>query len=140
MTAMAALVLIGFVQCGSESGGGVKTVTLPVNCFKFATGEQGNNCGDEWDLIVEPWYNGRAGICGNWVQTSEGSLDSVTTPPASGYISDVAGYQDCQEVDGGMVLVFKLKDGTYAKAMLTKVEKDAQGCVTSVTMSYVYPM
>jgi len=48
----------------------------------------------------------------------------VTTAPATGYISDVAGYDDCQEIDGGKVVVFKLKNGNYAKGIFTGVSKD----------------
>ncbi|NOZ01819.1 MAG: hypothetical protein GXP54_08015 [Deltaproteobacteria bacterium] len=130
------------MACGTEgSGGNGNTVTLGTSCFMFEAGKEGDfpTSGD-CDLILEPWCNGRPGLCGNWVQTAETSLDAVATPPASGYISDAAGFQDCQEIDSGKVIVFKLSNGKYAKGIFSAVSKDGNGCVTGAKFQYVYPM
>ena len=118
---------------------GARTVNLGTACFVFRTGLE-TDCTGDFDIVIEPWCQGRVGVCGNWVQTNETNLDAVTTPPASGYISDIAGYEDCQELDTGKVIVFKLSDGTYAKGIFVSETKDANGCVTGVTFQYVYPM
>jgi hypothetical protein len=115
------------------------TVTLTGNCMKFATGETSNNCGEEWDVIGEPWCAGKAGLCGNWVDTGQTDMSAVTAAPATGYISDAAGYMDCQEVDVGSVLVFKLKDGSYAKVKVAAVTMGGTGCVDSITLQYIHP-
>lgn len=144
MTAVATLALVvSITQCGSDSGtdSGPKTVSVTTNCFMFEAGKETSDpLGENCDFILEPWCNGRPGLCGNWVQTTETNLDAVTTPPATGYISDLAGYADCQEVDGGKVIVFKLKNGNYAKGIFTGVSKDGNDCVTGATIKFVYPM
>lgn len=136
---VAAFACTSMIQC-VLGGSGVETVTLHGNCLKFATGEVSNNCSDEFDTIAEPWCAGYAGLCGNWVKTTALTLDDVTTPPASGYISDGLDWVDCQEVAVGDVLVFKLKDGTYAKVLVASVTFDSYNCADAVTLEYVYPM
>ena len=137
--ALAVLFSLSLVACEAEEGG-MKTVTLHGNCLKFATGQVGTStCDETYDVIAEPWCAGKAGLCGNWVKTNAITLAEVTTPPSSGYISD-AGYQDCQEVDVGDVLVFKLADGSYAKVRVVNVTMDEYECADAVTLEYVHPM
>jgi len=87
------------------------------SCYSFKTGKIHNNH-QEADMILEPWCTEQPGVCGNWVLTGKSSLSQVSSPPASGYISDEAGFTDCQILPLNNVAVFKLKDGSYAKVII----------------------
>ena len=136
---LTALACTGMIQC-IIGGDGVETKTLYANCLKFATGETSNMCGDDFDVIGEPWCAGKGGLCGNFVKTNALTLDGIDIPPATGYISDLAGWMDCDEVDVGDILVFKLADMTYAKVRVAAVTFDTSDCADSITLEYVYPM
>lgn len=122
---------------------GVTTVTLDTSdaaCLNF--GEDPVTCTEEVDFMLEPWCVDNPAVCGNWVQTDDTALGDVTEAPADGYISDAAGFNDCQEAEAGKVLVFKLADDTYAKAIISEhsTTQDDSGCDHTVTLDYVYPM
>jgi hypothetical protein len=127
-----------------EGDGNPQTVIIDSaegGCFTFETGS--TECPDgPTDIMVEPWCTALPGICGNWVVTEFDALGDVTTPPTSGYISDEAGYEDCQEADTGKVIVFKLGDGSYAKGVITNDDytEGESGCDHRITLEYVYPM
>lgn len=119
---------------GSASGGTSSSSTSSSNaqkivlvsgenqsCYTFKSAKIHNNHNDA-DLVLEPWCTNNPGVCGNWVLTGKSNLSDVTSPPSSGYISDVAGFTDCQIVPLNNVAVFKLKDGTYAKVLIQKTD------------------
>ena len=127
-----------------DPGPQVKTAVIDSadgGCFFFSSGS--TTCTDQQpDVVVEPWCTQRPGICGNWVETEHSALDQITTPPESGYISDVAGFTDCQEASTNKVLVFKLGDDSFAKGIITAdaYTETPQGCDHKVTLEYLYPM
>ena len=112
--------------------------TANGGCFEFQSGTE--NC-DTPFLIFEPWCTALPGICGNWVETEFTNMDDVTEPPADGYISDLAGFEDCQEVNLNKVIVFKFEDGSHAKGIITNDEytEGQYGCDHKITLEYIYP-
>lgn len=107
----------------SNSAAKAKTILLTSGgsqaCYSFKSGKIHSNH-NEADMILEPWCTKDPGVCGNWVLTGKSSLSQVTSPPSGGYISDVAGFTDCQIIPFNNVAVFKLKDGSYAKILIQK--------------------
>jgi hypothetical protein len=91
------------------------------SCYSFKSGKVHGNHSD-CDLMLEPWCTEDPGVCGNWVLTGKSSLSQVINAPAGGYISDVAGFTDCQLIPLNNVAVFKLNDGTYAKVLIQKTD------------------
>lgn len=107
----------------SSANSQAKTIVLTSGgsqaCYSFKSGKIHSNY-NEADLALEPWCTKDPGVCGNWVLTGKSSLSQVTNPPTGGYISDVAGFTDCQMIPLNNVAVFKLKDGSYAKILIQK--------------------
>ena len=66
-------------------------------------------------------------------------FDDVNSIPSSGYISDEAGYEDCQEVVLDKVYVNKNKDGTYTKFKVTSDDfrENDSGCNHKITIKYM---
>jgi len=134
-------------QSNSSASGSVKKIVLISDgqhgFYSFKSGKI-HNVWDDADIKTEPWCTDEAGVCGNWVATNETDMDAVTSPPSSGYISDVAGYEDCQLMPTNKVVVVKLKDGTYAKikiinVVLKKVQNSQYPCQQTTTMLVQYP-
>lgn len=96
---------------------------------------------DDADLLNEPWCTEFPALCGNWVKTGKQRLNQVNSAPSSGYISDQTSYMDCQQVPLNDVLVFKLKDGTYAKVLIVddQYSSTSNGCNHNITLHIVYP-
>jgi len=131
----------------SASSPNVKKVVLVSDrqhgYYTFKTGKI-HGVWKEADIKLEPWCTEDAGVCGNWVVTNETDMDAVTSPPSSGYISDKAGFEDCQMMPKNKVVVVKLTDGTYAKikiidTKLEKVDNSQNPCQQTVTMLVQYP-
>ncbi|NOR88607.1 MAG: hypothetical protein GQ527_13470, partial [Bacteroidales bacterium] len=96
------------------------------------------------DLMIEPWCTEEAGVCGNWLATNESNMDAVTSPPTSGYISDLAGYTDCQLMPTNRVVIVKLADGSFAKIMIvnlefSKIQNSDKPCQHKATIKVQYP-
>jgi len=111
--------------------------------YSFKSGKI-HNVWKDADIKTEPWCTKEAGVCGNWVLTNETDMDAVTSPPTNGYISDVAGFEDCQMMPRNKVVVVKLNDGTYAKmkiinTVLKKVPNAQTPCQQTVTILVQYP-
>ncbi len=119
----------------------IKTIHLGArdNLYSFKKGIVKSS--QEADLMNEPWCTEQPALCGNWAKTGKHNLADVTEPPASGYISDKTSYTDCKEVPLNEVLVFKLKDGTYAKVLVVndKFSRSSSGCVHAITLKIIYP-
>jgi len=124
-----------------KSSGKVKTVKLggANNYYNFKKGIVKSH--DKADLLNEPWCTEFPALCGNWVRTGKSQLSQVNSAPSSGYISDNTSYMDCQQVPVNEVLVFKLKDGTYAKVLIIddQFSKTSSGCNHAITLQIVYP-
>ncbi len=133
-------------KSSSSSSVSAKTIVLisaKQSCYSFKTAKVHNDHNTA-DIMVEPWCTEEAGVCGNWVATQQTSWDAVTSPPASGYISDVAGYTDCQIMPTGKVVVVKLNDGTYAKILIvktefSKIQNSDRPCQHKTTIKVQYP-
>lgn len=108
----------------STSTASVKKIVLTSGgnqfCYHFKSGKI-NGDHNSADIFIEPWCTEEAGVCGNWVLTNYSDFSAVTSPPASGYISE-KGFVDCQNMPANKVAVVKLSDGTYAKMMIQKTE------------------
>ncbi|MCD6180477.1 MAG: hypothetical protein J7K39_11305 [Bacteroidales bacterium] len=119
----------------------VKTVKLggSKNYYNFKKGIVKSY--DDADLLNEPWCTEFPALCGNWVKTGKSQLNQVNSAPALGYISDGKGFTDCQQVPVNEVLVFKLKDGTYAKVLIIKDQfsKTNNRCNHDITLQIIYP-
>jgi hypothetical protein len=131
----------------SSASGSVKKIVLISDgqhgFYSFKSGKI-HNVWDDADIKTEPWCTEDAGVCGNWLATNETDMDAVISPPSSGYISDVAGYEDCQLMPKNKVVVVKLKDGTYAKikiinVVLKKIQNSQYPCQQTTTMLVQYP-
>ncbi|NOZ84951.1 MAG: hypothetical protein GXP49_01555 [Deltaproteobacteria bacterium] len=130
--------------CGGDDDqgkGGLKEVVLDSagpRCMSFASGTPGTNCEEgAFDVAVEPWCTEKPGLCGDWAETTFAELDQVAEPPATGYITD-----GCHEVTPQKVIVFKLKNGKFAKGIITNdiYTDDGTACNHKITLKYVYPM
>ena len=126
------------------TGGSGKQIVLDnQNCgYDFATGKiRAGHQPPDPDVLNEAWCTPRPALCGNWAKTGKSRMEDVTSPPASGYISDGKDYANCQECPLNEVLVFKLKNGTYAKLMIIKDEntKTSTGCQHKITCVVKYP-
>lgn len=120
----------------------LKTVELDsetASGIDLSTGKIYPKYNKKMDLFVEPWCTDNPGICGNWVNTHKGNFDEVTSVPSTGYLSDNAGYMDCQEVVLNKVYVNKNKDGTYTKFKIISDDyrKSDSGCQHKITMEYI---
>jgi len=93
------------------------------------------------DVLNEAWCTELPAICGNWARTGKSNMEEVISPPASGYISDGQSFPDCHESPLNEVLVFKLKDGKYAKLMIINDEETKTGneCQHKITCLVEYP-
>lgn len=124
-----------------KSSGKVKTVKLggSNNFYSFKKGIVSSH--DDADLLNEPWCTELPALCGNWVKTGKSQLNQVNSAPSSGYISDKTSYTDCQQVPVNEVLVFKLKDDTYAKVLIVddQFSKTSNGCNHNITLHIIYP-
>lgn len=150
----ATLFSVASVELGPDdtSGGsndannnGAVTVTIDSasgGCFFFADRQSTCPTESDPDLRVEPWCTQNPGLCGNWVQTAFTNLDDATEIPSSGYISDEAGFVDCQEVVLNQVLFFKLSDGSFAKGIITNdvYTENSSECQHRITLQYIYPL
>lgn len=132
---------------GSSSPGNAKKVVLisggSQSCYSFKSAKVHADHTNA-DLILEPWCTEEPGVCGNWVLTGKSSLSQVTSAPTGGYISDMAGFTDCQLIPINNVAVFKLKDGTYAKVLIQKTDFDNNQsqnppCQHQATLLIEYP-
>lgn len=131
-------------SAGTSQKGGVKQIVLDNqnNGYDFATGKVRNgHQSPDPDVLNEPWCTTNPALCGNWAKTGKSRLEDVKSAPASGYISDGKSFVDCQECPVNEVLVFKLKDGSYGKLMITKDEKTQtnSGCQHRITCMVEYP-
>jgi hypothetical protein len=109
--------------------------------YDFASGKIRTDASPDPDVLNRPWCTSLPGICGNWARTGKSRMEDVTSPPASGYISDGLDYIDCTEAPLKEVLVFKLKDGTFGKMMIIKDEfsKINNVCLHKITCFVQYP-
>ena len=115
-------------------------------CFYFADArttcpsEEAND--PEPDIRVEPWCTQNPGLCGNWAETAFTNMDDANEIPTTGYISDEAGFIDCQEVSPNQVLFFKLSDGSFAKAIVSDdaYTETESVCNHRITLDYIYPV
>ncbi len=109
--------------------------------YDFATGKIRTDHTPDPDVLNEPWCTALPALCGNWAKTGKSRLEDVTSPPASGYTSDGKDYIDCVEAPLKEVLVFKLKNGEYAKLMIIKDEftKSNNVCQHKITCFVEYP-
>jgi hypothetical protein len=129
---------------GTSRSTGIKQIVLDNqnNGYDFKTGRvrDGHQSPDP-DVLNEPWCTTNPALCGNWAKTGKSRLEDVKSAPASGYISDGQSFIDCQECPVNEVLVFKLKDGSYGKLMITKDEKTqvGNGCQHRITCLVEYP-
>ncbi len=126
----------------SNAASGSIILGYPNAYFNFKTGAVSDDWNVEHHIGNEPWCTESPGLCGNWVATSATALDAMTTPPTTGYISDGKGFEDCQNAPLNKVLVFKLDDGTYGKAIIHSDDysTDTSGCTHTLVMDYSYPM
>jgi hypothetical protein len=119
----------------------IKTIQLggKDNFYSFKNGIVQSS--KQADLMNEPWCTERPALCGNWARTGMHHLAEVTEPPASGYISDKTSYTDCKEIPLNEVLVFKLKDGTYAKVLVVSDDfsRTTSGCNHTIKLKISYP-
>ncbi|GEM_PF-1601153 len=93
------------------------------NGYDFATGKlKSAKSSPDPDVLNEPWSTALPGIGGNWAKTDKSRMEDVTAPPSSGYISDGYDFMNAEEAPLNKVLVFKLKNGKYAKFMIIKDE------------------
>lgn len=131
-----------------QSSGNVKTAILTSgtneSCFSFKTGKLHKDHNNA-DIMVEPWCTEEVGVCGNWMITNETNLDAITSSPSSGYISDIAGYTDCQIMPTGKVAIVKLSDGSFAKMIIiktefSKIQNSSHPCQHKTTIKYQYPL
>lgn len=110
--------------------------------YDFATGKvrDGLQAPDP-DVLNEAWCTELPAICGNWAKTGKSKMEEVMSPPASGYISDSQSFPDCQETPLNEVLVFKLKDGKFAKLIIVKDDRTKTGneCEHKITCLVEYP-
>ncbi len=128
---------------GSTSGA-IKQIVFDNqnNGYDFATEKIRNGYATpEPDLRNEACCTPLPALCGNWAKTGKTKMEDVTSPPVSGFISDGKSYTNCQECPVNEVLVFKLKNGTYAKLMITNdvKTKTADGCQHKITCLVQYP-
>jgi len=92
------------------------------------------------DIINEPWCTDEPGICGNWVEAKGKDIEGIGPAdiPVSGYISDVAGFDDCQNVEVGALYVNRNRDSRYYA--FTIVDDDYSeseyGCNHRITVMY----
>lgn len=126
----------------SNAMSGSVILGFPNAYFNFKTGLVSDDWNVEHHIGNEPWCTDEPGLCGNWVATTATALDDMTTPPTTGYISDSAGFEDCQHAPLNKVLVFKLDDGSYGKAIIHSDDysTDTSGCTHTLVMDYEYPM
>lgn len=132
---------VSSANTASKGAGNALTVILGGgnNFYSFKKGKI--NSHDNADIMNEPWCTELPALCGNWAKTGKSQLSQVTSAPSSGYISDNSGYMDCQQVPLNEVLVFKLKDGTYAKVIIVndQFSKTSSGCDHKITLNIEYP-
>lgn len=125
----------------SQNQGKARTVKLggSTNYYSFKKGIVRSS--EDADILNEPWCTQLPALCGNWARTGKKQLNQVTSPPASGYISDGLSYTDCQQVPINEVLVFKLKDGTYGKVIVVNdnYSKTNSACNHDITLLVEYP-
>lgn len=116
--------------------------------FKFSSGETKSYdyvtsqevSPESFDIALEPWN--KPGWCTNFIDMGNVPLDSLTTPPTSGYNDDVKGYIDCVDVQQGRSYWIKTRDGKYAKLRVTDAKylgKDSTyGHMNRVTFEWIY--
>lgn len=118
-----------------ESGTGKKS------CFMFADGVASVPGADpsKCDIAVEPWTY--PGWCTNYIDVGTVSLDSMTSPPTTGYNDDAKGYIDCQKVEANHAYWIKTRDGKYGAVKVTEatyVGSQSTGNLNKVTFDWVY--
>ncbi len=78
---------------------------------------------NNYDISAEPWCTSQPGLCGNYVQVSATSLNDISNIPTSGYLSDEAGFEDCDYVEVNKVYINKNRDGSYTAFIITNATK-----------------
>ena len=112
------------------------------NGYDFVTGKlRSASAPPDPDVLNEPWCTNLPGLGGNWANTGMSRMEDVVTPPSSGYISDGYDFINAQEAPLNKVLVFKLKNGKYAKLMITKDDftRSGNSCQHKITCLVEYP-
>lgn len=93
-----------------------------------------------FDISLEPW-NAPA-WCANYIDMGEASLDSLQTPPSSGYSDDVQGFFGCDYVQQGHAYWIKTREGDYAKVKITEAVylgvDPENGNTNRITFNWVY--
>jgi len=126
------------------SNAGIKQIVMDNrnNGYDFSAGTlRSARTSPDPDVINEPWSTALPGLGGNWAKTGKSRMEDVTSPPATGYISDGYDFINAAEAPLNNVLVFKLKNGKYAKFMIIKDEfsKSGSGCQHKITCLIQYP-
>ena len=105
--------------------------------ISFVTGEITSrpNYNPAYDLSLEPWCTDKPGLCGNFVDIGNVSMDAEITIPSSGYISDEAGFEDCVEVDPNHTFISKNRDGSFTLFRIVEHHKPEQ-CDHALTIEY----
>lgn len=129
---------------------GTTTMQWPNSAyFLFSTGETesydaallvSDNPPEYYDISLEPWVE--PGWCTNFIDMGEVSLDSLETPPTSGYNDDELGFLSCEYVEQNHVYWIKTRDGEYAKVKITEAvhlgSDPDYGNVNRITFDWVY--
>ena len=109
--------------------------TQGARAVSFVRNEFSSNLSD-YDLALEPWCIDGVGLCGNWVSVGNVPLSADIAVPSSGYLSDEAGYENCEEIDITKTYVNKNRDGSYTAFKITNHQKIGN-CDHSITLDYI---
>ncbi len=130
----------GSSSTGSASASsGIKEGTLNTQgefCVSFVRDEFSKSFLNDYDLSIEPWCIDGVALCGNYVSVGDVPLSSDITIPSSGYLSDEAGFDDCEEIDISKTYVNKNRDGSYT-AFRIKDHQKLGNCSHSITFDYI---
>jgi len=110
------------------SSSGTTTMQWPGSAyFNFSSGAKSYDYvtshrenPESYDIALEPWN--KPGWCTNFIDMGDVPLDSLATPPASGYNDDIKGYIDCVDVQQGHSYWVKTRDGKYAKLKVAEAK------------------
>lgn len=101
--------------------------------------EKSDNIHEAFDITLEPWTY--PGWCTNFIDMGKVSLDSLTSPPTSGYNDDELAYNSCEEVEEGHAYWIKTRNGKFAKVKVNLAEfigASDEGNVNKVVFDWEY--
>ncbi len=115
----------------------IKLNSINNFCYSFIREEitARPNLDESYDLLVEPWCTDRPALCGNFIELNIPSFDNITAIPATGYLSDDAGYGDCVEVNVNKIYINKNRDGTHTAFEIVSHTKPSN-CEHNINILY----